>query len=124
MPPDWLWTIFSGGYKHMGTEITLGNTHLHKKGVVKGDGECSSTERRAMLPPPSTACVRSLIALLVGCNFWADDFDGVKAGKHHDPPCGGRKPGTRWHVLHAAAGFAKKLKAWLVGVTGAVWGLR
>lgn len=38
VPPDWLWSIFSGGYQHMGTEITLGNTHLHKKGVVKGDG--------------------------------------------------------------------------------------
>eukprot|EP00903_Cladosiphon_okamuranus_P014526 g13473.t1 len=37
VPPDWLWTIFSGGYKHMGTEITLRNEHLHKKGVVKSD---------------------------------------------------------------------------------------
>lgn len=39
MPPDWLWSIFSGGYKHMGTELSLSNTHLHKEGVVKGDGE-------------------------------------------------------------------------------------
>ncbi|CAN0281450.1 unnamed protein product [Pylaiella littoralis] len=37
VPPDWLWSIFSGGYKHMGTEISLSNTHLHEEGVVKGD---------------------------------------------------------------------------------------
>lgn len=43
VPPDWLWSVFSGGYKHMGTEITLGNTHLHKKGVVKGEGGCRQT---------------------------------------------------------------------------------
>lgn len=39
VPPEWLWSIFSGGYKHLGTELSLTNTHLHKKGVVKGDGE-------------------------------------------------------------------------------------
>ncbi|CAM9969303.1 unnamed protein product [Hapterophycus canaliculatus] len=37
LPPDWLWSILSGGYRHVGTEISLSNTHLHKKGVVKSD---------------------------------------------------------------------------------------
>ncbi|CAM9520983.1 unnamed protein product [Ectocarpus sp. 6 AP-2014] len=37
VPPDWMWSITTGGYKHMGTEITLDNTHLHKAGVVKSD---------------------------------------------------------------------------------------
>lgn len=49
VPPDWLWSIFSGGYKHLGTEITLGNTHLHKKGVVKGDGGCQNATRETLV---------------------------------------------------------------------------
>ncbi|CAN0241406.1 unnamed protein product [Ectocarpus sp. 13 AM-2016] len=32
-----MWSITAGGYKHMGTEITLDNTHLHEAGVVKSD---------------------------------------------------------------------------------------
>lgn len=42
VPPEWIWSVFSGTYKHLGTELSLGNSHLHKKGVVKGDGEIFS----------------------------------------------------------------------------------
>lgn len=39
MPPDWLWCLLTGGYKHMGIEITLRNEHLYTKGVLKDKGE-------------------------------------------------------------------------------------
>ena len=33
----------------MGTELTLANTHLHKKGVVKGDGGCQTVTLETLL---------------------------------------------------------------------------
>lgn len=47
-----MWGITTGGYKHMGTEITLANTHLHKAGVVKSDG--GLLERDEITPVHST----------------------------------------------------------------------
>ena len=39
MPPDWLWRLLTGGFKHMGTEIVLDNEHLQAEGVVKSNGK-------------------------------------------------------------------------------------
>lgn len=38
-PPNWLWWVFNGGYKHLGTEMLLSNEYLIAQGLVKDDGE-------------------------------------------------------------------------------------
>lgn len=50
VPPDWLWTMRGGGYKHLGTELALSNTNLKEKGIVKDTGEmnrCTNGKRRS-----------------------------------------------------------------------------
>lgn len=34
-PPNWLWAISNGGYKHMGTNISLSNKHMVREGILK-----------------------------------------------------------------------------------------
>ncbi|CAN0259683.1 unnamed protein product [Ectocarpus sp. 4 AP-2014] len=38
IPPDNRWNVISGGYRPMGTEINLLNTHLKEKGIVSEKG--------------------------------------------------------------------------------------
>ena len=47
VPPNWLWTILTGGYMPLGTECNLINTHLHEQGLVKGDCEYDLIQDRS-----------------------------------------------------------------------------
>lgn len=37
VPPDWLWTVVMGGYRHVGVELNIRNEQLHQEGIVKAD---------------------------------------------------------------------------------------
>ncbi|CAM9447353.1 unnamed protein product [Sphacelaria rigidula] len=38
MPPDWFWFITTGGFRHMGVELSLSNKHLVEKKMLKNSG--------------------------------------------------------------------------------------
>ncbi|CAN0224411.1 unnamed protein product [Ectocarpus sp. 4 AP-2014] len=73
LPPDWVGTFSSGGYRHMGSELLLSNMRMQEQGILKldvGNSPHHSLEQYLHVIDPS----RDVALLNKTCNVLPDEY--------------------------------------------------